>query len=243
MDVNGLIGELNNPNLTVCRLATDELSDRIGQASIEPIKQQLAAGKLTSIQKAHALWVLYRRGALDESLISAAAKDSDAFVRVHAMRMLAETKPWSDAEKALLLAGLKDADGLAKRCAVDALGVHPSVDFIRPLLAVLDSTPAEDFELRYATRVALRNQLRDGDPQIFAQIDSLKLDDPEFVKLLDITPAVPNAGAAEFEIHHLDAISHDEATSLKVPQARDQIRSHRRHHRRRGCADPKAHAG
>ncbi len=216
MDVNGLIGELNNPNLTVRRLATDELSDRIGQASIEPIKQQLAAGKLTSIQKAHALWVLYRLGALDESLISAAAKDSDAFVRVHAMRMLAETKPWSDAEKALVLAGLKDADGLARRCAVDALGVHPSVDFIRPLLAVLDSTPAEDFELRYATRVALRNQLRDGDPQIFAQIDSLKLDDPEFVKLLDITPSVPNAGAAEFEIRHLDAISHDEATSLKV---------------------------
>ena len=194
LDVNGLIAKLNDPNLTVQRLAMDELSDRIGKDAIDPIKQEIADGKLTSAQKAYGLWVLYRLGALDESLIAAAMKDSDSFVRVHAMRMLSETKPWTDGEKAMVLAGLKDSDALVQRCAADALGTHPSADHVRPLIALLDATPKEDFELRYTVRVAIRNQLRDGDPQTFTQLDSMKLSDPELVDLLDITPAVATPG-------------------------------------------------
>jgi putative heme-binding domain-containing protein len=87
---------------------------------------------------------------------------------------------------------------------------------MRPLLALLDATSQDDFELRYTTRVALRNQVRDGDPQIFSQLESLKLTDAELVALLDITPAVATAQCAEFEIRHLDAISHDTAAAVKL---------------------------
>src|SRR5207248_6027052 len=66
-----------------------------------------------------------------------------------------DLKPLRD----LVLTGLKDKDAFVQRCAVEALGTHPSPDSLTPLLEIRHTVPAGDTHLLYAVRVALRNQL------------------------------------------------------------------------------------
>src|SRR5687768_4603313 len=58
-DAKALIAKLDDPNLVVRQLATDQLSDRLGKNAIEPLKQ-LVSGDVTTNQKINAMWVLYR---------------------------------------------------------------------------------------------------------------------------------------------------------------------------------------
>src|SRR5215218_7455672 len=156
-DAPQLIEKLNDPNLTARMLATNELSDRIGADAIGPAL--LAVSKGSSFQKIHGLWVLYRLKAMELGLLATAAADKDAAVRVHAMRVLAETPAWADGYHMLALDGLKDANALVQRCAADALGRHPDASHVRPLLALRHKVPAEDTHLLYVVRMALRNEL------------------------------------------------------------------------------------
>ena len=49
-------------------------------------------------RRMHGLWVLERLGALDDATLTAAAKDKEFGVRVHAQRILAERAKWTDGE-------------------------------------------------------------------------------------------------------------------------------------------------
>ena len=47
-------------NLALRRIAADELCDRIGEKAVEPLKQLLSRGDVSSTQTVHALWALTR---------------------------------------------------------------------------------------------------------------------------------------------------------------------------------------
>jgi putative heme-binding domain-containing protein len=197
--VDELTEDLGHPNLVVRIKATSQLVERGG----EPGKQKLQAllkGETTPFQRIHALWVLDRLKSLDDSVLQAAAKDSDRGVRVHAMRILAERHRLSEPERELLLAGLNDPDPFVERTAADAFGTHPASEDIAPLLGARHKASGDDPQLVYTVRLALRNQLQDAaawhhlpDP----------LSEPDARALADVAPGVHSPEAAAYLLHHL----------------------------------------
>jgi putative heme-binding domain-containing protein len=195
-----LIAKLSDPNFTVRMMSMNYLADQVGQAVVAPLKEALVNKPSTEL-KVHGFWILKRLGALDDSMLVAAAKDSDRSVRVHAMRMLAETEKWNAEQRELALAGLKDEDPIVQRCAADALGQHPQFENIRPLLDAREHAPQSDTHLVYVLRMALRNQLE-------AQGVADKLPPagatPQDIRNLDdVALGAKSAGSAALILKHL----------------------------------------
>src|SRR5688572_607092 len=209
-----LIEKLGDANLTVRMLATNELSDRIGADAIGPCL--LAVSKGSTFQKIHALWVLYRLSAMELGTIAKAAADVDPAVRVHAMRVLAETPKWADAQHMLATDGSKDADPLVQRCAADALGMHPAAEHIRPLLELRRRVPAEDTHLLYVVRMALRNQLATKGALDTLVAGESDLDPQDRKAIIDVVKAVPTSDAATFLLEHLEEVADDNAALVPV---------------------------
>ncbi len=214
-DAPQLIAALNDTNLTARILAMNELSDRLGKDAVDPVTAMLKDSKSTSLQKAHGLWVLFRLNALPADLLTAAAKDSDPMVRTHAMRILAETNPWSSEYHELALATLKDTDALTRRCAADALGMHPDAGNVPALMAMLESADKDDTHLVYVTEMALRNQLSaEGS---YAKLGELSPDQVRLVARMSL--AVPTAESSVYILQHIGDIG----------QNRDQVTQYLQH--------------
>ncbi|HEV8606445.1 MAG TPA: PVC-type heme-binding CxxCH protein [Tepidisphaeraceae bacterium] len=200
-DAKVLIECLARPNLALRMLAADQIADRIGQTAATAL--QIAIEKPVNVdQKVHALWLLQRLDSLDDPLLAAAARDQDALVRAHAMRILAERPNWIAEQNELAASALKDGDPLVQRCAADALAWHPGSGNIRPLLDALPAANGQDTHLNYTIRASLRNQLRA--PGIFENLPG-QLSDQDQNTLASICLAVPNPQSAAFLLDHLKA--------------------------------------
>ena len=152
-DTAALIAAFSHPVLGVRQRATDELVDRIGKASVEPLRGVL--GHETNTVRAHALWTLYRLGAVQPAELVKAASDPDRLVRGHVMRVLSETPKIDEELRSLILKGLHDEEPLVRRAAVDALGRHPRVQDIDSLVALSKETPEADAHLRHMIKLSL----------------------------------------------------------------------------------------
>jgi hypothetical protein len=124
-DAKELIAKLDDTNLTVRMLATNELSDRLANDAAEPVRAMVADKRSTSSQKIHGLWVLFRIGALDDDTTGKALGFGDVAVYTHLMRIFAETSNWSDKIRTAVEINLEHPDALVRRCAADAMGMHP----------------------------------------------------------------------------------------------------------------------
>ncbi|EEF58230.1 DUF7133 domain-containing protein [Pedosphaera parvula] len=193
-----LIAAIGHPNITTRMLAMNQLVDRIGQPAVKPVARMMRDKKANSFQKIHGLWVLQRLGGLDEKILTAAAKDSDRGVRTHTMHVLSEVTSLTAEQRQLLLAGLHDTDGFVQRAAADAFGRHPQFENIRPLLDELTRIPADDDQLRHATRMALRNQLRDT--KSYTQLSAGSLSEADARAIADVSIAVQSPDSAKFLI-------------------------------------------
>jgi len=208
-----LVATLGSASMTQRMLAADQLADRVGAAA--PELRQAAAQSEQQRARVHALWVLHRLGQLRVAEMASAACASEELVRVHAMRLLAESAEWSDEHRALALAGLQDASPLVRRSAADAVGQHPDPTALVPLLEALARVSEVDVHLRQAILMALRNQLRQ--PHAFAQLPPLA---PTLrSELCRVALAVPAEEAATFLIQAL-------ADGLIAP---DQVPPHLKH--------------
>src|SRR5207248_2873472 len=122
-----------HPNLVVRMKAANQLVERGGgpaQAAVQALMQPQAQ----AMQRLHGLWILERLHALDERTLTAAARDAESSVRVHAMRVLAERPQLEATLHQLALDGLKDAEAFVQRAAADAVGRHPAPENLRALL-------------------------------------------------------------------------------------------------------------
>ncbi len=196
-----LVEALADPNLTVRLTAANQLVERGGKDGVGQVRGLLSAAESRPFQRLHGLWVLERQGALDDKLLSAAARDRDAAVRVHAMRVLSERKDFSRPLHDLALAGLKDSDAFVKRAAAEALGQHPTAANLRPLLDLRHAVPAADTHLLHMTRMALRNQLRPA--ATWEQVNATKWSEADARALADVCTGVPSAEAAAFLLAHV----------------------------------------
>ena len=194
-----LIKDLAHPNLTVRLKATNQLIERGGDEGAAALKKLLDGKDATVWQRVHGLWVLERTNKLETALLAVAVKHADMAVRVHAQRILGQRGKFSDAERELVLGGLKDESPHVQRAATDALAMHPAAENIRPLLDLRATTRPEDTHLVHGVRIALRNQLLL--PATWAHLPSL--DKKDETNIADVSLGVPSAESAAFLLEHI----------------------------------------
>ncbi len=200
-----LIAELASPNLTRRMLAMNEMVDRLGQSAVDPVKKMMEGRKTTPMQKIHGLWVLHRLGSLDDPTLTTSARDEDRDLRVHAMRVLAETAEWNPQHRGVALAGLRDVDAYVQRAAADAVGQHPNFAHIRPLLDLRRTVNPSDSQLMHVARMALRNQLAvEGN---LSRLQNGSLNEIDAMIVADAAAAIKLAEAASFLMQHVRRIS------------------------------------
>jgi putative heme-binding domain-containing protein len=221
-----LIEDLAHPNLTVRLRATDELVGR-GPIATELV-QDLMRADSEPWQRIHGLWVLERRGALDEHTLAAAAHDVDRGVRVHAQRVLGERASFPPAMRDLVLSGLHDPDPFVQRAAADVLARHPAIENIRPLLDVRQHIPPADTHLLHVVRMALRDQLRLD--AAWQQLSLSSLNETEARAIADVAPGVPSAAAADFLLQYM----------ARCSEGRDRLARYVHHAARHGSGDVEA---
>ncbi|HEV3120453.1 MAG TPA: PVC-type heme-binding CxxCH protein, partial [Isosphaeraceae bacterium] len=196
-----LVDDLAHPNLVVRIKATNQLAARKGDDVTRALRTVIAESK-NAPARAHGLWALERRGALKIEELSKCAKDSDALVRAHAMRVLSERPELTSPERKLAMSELDDSDPRVRRAAAEALGRHPAAEDIRPLIALESAVPADDTHLLHVVRISLRDHLKG--PGAFAHLPD-HLSESEERALADVAPGVPSAEAAAFLLHHLES--------------------------------------
>ncbi|QDU78832.1 Membrane bound L-sorbosone dehydrogenase [Polystyrenella longa] len=190
-----LIENLDHVTLTQRMLASYEIIDRIGAEAEQPLRKVLGTSDSPYV-RSHALWILKAIGKVTESDFQQAAEDSQAMVRTHAMKALAETGDWSEVHSELTKAGLNDKDSFVKRAAAEALAQHPRQGNIELLLTALTTVPEEDNHLRQMIRIAIKKSGLNSD--VLNSVDFAALSKQDATELVDIMPAVDTPAAAIF---------------------------------------------
>ena len=96
-----LIGDLAHANVKVRLLATNELVDRGGPDVTAAVRRLVDRRSATPEQRASGLWILSGSARCRPRRLRAAARDREELVRVHALRILAESRTLSDADRAV----------------------------------------------------------------------------------------------------------------------------------------------
>ena len=157
-----LVQSLGSDNLSLRRLAADELTDRLQQKSIPALLKGLADSN--PLVRSSAMWCLYRLNSLSSESTQLLASDADPLVRLQVAKLLGEQR---DASGDILLALLNDSNADTARTAAESIGLGANQRALVPLLNKLQQAQnptgenAVDFVLQQTLRIAIRNLLRD----------------------------------------------------------------------------------
>ena len=94
-----LIADLGHANLSVRQSAANQLAELPRRPGTDASLKSIALQDENLWRRVHALWVLHRKGLLDEDHLKAAAGDRHHALRVHAQRMLGERPTLSSLER------------------------------------------------------------------------------------------------------------------------------------------------
>jgi putative heme-binding domain-containing protein len=211
--VEELARDLGDPNLAVRISAANQLVERGGNPASLAMRALLSPS-VGPVPRAHALWVLQRQGVLDEHAIEACHENSaDRLVRVHLLRILCEWPTLHERLPDLVIKDLTGEDAFVRRAAAEALGAHPGIANVRPLLAIRQSVPADDTHLLHVVRMALRDQLKSS--AIWPRLEALNLTDRDRRDLADVAVGVPSAEAASFLLAHIRSLPESHENLLR----------------------------
>ncbi|MEA3211022.1 MAG: hypothetical protein QOE70_4079 [Chthoniobacter sp.] len=196
--------------------------------------------KLAPVQRSHLLWVMERTAELEVQTlwraIGISLADRDIKLARHTpatrpigLRIQADRNPTSPTETMIFERALESKDSMSRRIAAEGLSLHIlnggrwvtySLYYLAALLA---QTPADDIELTYTARLALREVLRvSSDYERFTEglRKGDQMDDMRrlFDDVADVSLGVPTAEAADFLLAHL------ERTKLATPRAAEFLR-------------------
>ena len=205
-----LYRDLLHPNLTVRFLAGNQLIHReqLGQktegmdeVSLQALQKpdRLASfvGWMAFISEAGKEWLAvadYERLVKDSRGEKSPLKKPEDFTG-HLVRALNSRPKWDKGERTALLEIFKTSDSVHQiRAAVEAVIFHPHADLIAPLLEVIKTCAADDTHLKLATRIALRNCLRDNPKAWPKEFDAV---------YADIALAIKNEMAAAYLLAQL----------------------------------------
>ncbi|MBC7851744.1 MAG: c-type cytochrome, partial [Chitinophagaceae bacterium] len=199
--VNELLKALDAQNMFVRMTASDQLADRIGNSAAVSLLANLEDRKASINKRVHSLWVLHRLNALPMDMLEAAAINSDAVIRLHAMSIVREMQP-DDKLNQIVLRGINDKDPHVKRAAVELLSKHPNMQSIEVLLKERKSIPEFDTHLLYASRLSLRNLLRKD--TLMNQVVNRAWSADDAGTLSDVLVGVPSSNAGTFLYHYIN---------------------------------------
>ncbi|MDB6077586.1 MAG: putative rane-bound dehydrogenase, partial [Akkermansiaceae bacterium] len=209
LDERALTAELSDPNLTVRRMAVNELAMRVGGgggtggASLAEVNADPAQPPLT---RTLAAFVLQRNG--KEGRVDPAVADSAAASL--ALRVLGGKERWTEADRAAVRRALSSADARTRRSAVLAVARHPE-GLLNDLLGV---DGKGDPQLDYALRLALREGL--SRPGGYAEVTAGTEAASQLVA--DVSLAVNSPESAKTLLDHLAR------THFHAPRAGEHLR-------------------
>ena len=155
--VDALVADLGHPNLAVRIAAANQLVDRGGDEAVAAVRKIMRAGN-PARRRVHGLWVLQPpSGARRRHAAGLRRRRRPRAARPQHEDPDRSTGPAVDVLE-LALGHLKDTDPFVRRAAAEVLGAHPAPANIKPLLALRQSTPADDTHLIHVARMALRDQ-------------------------------------------------------------------------------------
>jgi putative heme-binding domain-containing protein len=207
-----LCTDLGNSNLTVRLSAANQLAIRGGPAA-EAELLRIVTSTAAAVARVHALRVLQRRGALDDETLLTCANETNRELRVHCLKILLEHQTLSPRLRGLALERVHDSDPHVRRAAAEALGLHPSPASIRPLLALRQSTFADDTHLLHVVRMALRDQLTS--PEAWGALAAMQLEERDRRDIADVACGVHSAEAAAYLLQHLQELPEPQANRLR----------------------------
>ena len=205
-----LIAQLDSPLKTQTDLTIEEIIQRFG-ASTETAARQNSDHRSPRIRAA-VLWLLHRINSLNSDDLAKAIGDDSPLVRTHAFRVLAETADSPGNVGEWLAASLKDPDPLTRRAAAMAATVHQSGNLVGALLACFRSTPAGDVHLRHATKMALRDHLRNEN--LFEQLTKQQLELSDIQLIGSLCQSLKTPAAGEFVAAHIEKLAGAERDQL-----------------------------
>ena len=198
-----LFEALGHESLVVRTMATHQAVARIQDADL-PVARKLLESQ-SALTRAHALWVLLRRGGLELADLRRLVADPDRIVRVHAAKALAAVESSRFALARLELARdlLEDSDPFVQRAAAETLGQIPDAASAVPLLELWRKTPGGDTHLIHATRIALRNCLKPEESWAGLAARAVQVNPGHLARLADVSLGSPTAAAGRLLTSHL----------------------------------------
>jgi len=203
--VDQLAIDLSDPNLAVRISASNQLVERGGKDAAVAMRRLLApfAGPRPNV---HALWVMQRLGVLDDETLRAGLQfTGDRTLRVHLLRILCERPAMTGRLHQLAIRELRGQDPFVRRAAAEALGAHPDLANIQPLLALRQSTAEDDTHLIHVVRMALRDQLKTA--EVWPRLETPGLNERDRRDLADVATGVASPAAAAFLLDHIRTFS------------------------------------
>jgi putative heme-binding domain-containing protein len=199
--ITQLIETLGHPHLSLRVPATHQLVSRATAGELDTIA---AALQSTSPEaRAHALWVLARRAALQPEQKQKLIGDRERLVRVHTVKAIVEQPEWTEADRQCVHRALTDADPFVRRAAVEAVSRHPAAGDEARLLSVWDSADSADAMLIHATKIALRDVLRAR--QSLADVGTTSLSTASRARLVEVCLGLPAESTAVWLLHSWQA--------------------------------------
>ena len=200
-----LLRLLGQDNLSVRMAAATQLASRPADDALTgALAAAAVAARENPAQRVHLLWLVHHVGDRHHGLVAMAAKDGEAVVRTHAMRVLSEVgrQDWTRRHQDVALAGLVDKDARVRRAAADALARHPDPRNVRHLLDARAAAPSDDTHLVHALRIALRNQLEpEGN---LAQLPLGEWGEADRRAIADVALGVSSPDVAGFLVEHVE---------------------------------------
>lgn len=208
--VADVVAALGHPNLTVRLTALNRLVDIGGDDVVAASRTALRHSDPSA--RSAAVWVVERLHKLATADIVNALGDSDALVRTHALRVLADRPVLGAEERQHVMRALSDTEAIVVRTAAEVLGLHPDSAAIPAILAVRSRVGPEDASLMYVVRKSLRDHLQA--PSCWASLRTLPLTATDRLAVVDVCGAIPSADAAAFL---LEAAESGQKASLFAP--------------------------
>jgi putative heme-binding domain-containing protein len=201
LDLRELNKLLGHSCLSVVLSALQQIQSR--EKTVKSAQEIFASATNDKRQRAFHLWALASHWpSSPENIFPRIKKEEKSpLVRTHTVRLLSNIPELSDDLKAWVVGRLGDDDPQVQRAAVEACSSPRFSGNVRGLLDLYHKTPAADNHLRYAIRVALREQLQQ--PETLSVIPGKVWSPADDAVLAEVCLAVPSERPVNYLLAYL----------------------------------------
>lgn len=196
-----LVKALSYPQVNIRMMLANSLVDSYQEKAIAPVMRMMESGTADGKAFVQGLWILYRLHALPDALLQKALASTDPVVQVHALRVLAEQKSITKAQRQLVNAASANANPQVKRMAVEVLGRFPAFADMRQLIDIHENAEERDTHLRYTALLSIRDHMKNA--AIMKQVAVAEWTEPQRSLLARVLPEVPSKEAAYYALSYM----------------------------------------